>query len=126
MYIDSDIFFALIKLNDRHAEFAKTVFSRNDKKYTSVLTLVELEIIVKREIDNHLSKNIFERFKELFPDVEIKNLDEKTFSKSLELRKKYSLGVFDSIHAAVALKYDKRIASTDQSYVKIKELKIIK
>jgi len=42
------------------------------------------------------------------------------------LRKKHDFGVFDSIHAATALLFDKRIATTDNVFERVPGLKIIR
>lgn len=43
----------------------------------------------------------------------------------MDLRKRYQLTYFDSLHAATAILYDGRIISTDKVYMEIKELKAI-
>ncbi len=125
MYIDTDILYALLKPNGRHLEFAKKILDSNEIAYTSVITLVELEIVVKREISDFLSQNILEAVMEKAPMLKIVELNQKIFKKSLELRQKFGLGIYDSLHAATAIAKDKKIASTDHIFDRIKELKRI-
>ncbi len=126
MYLDADILFALIKPSDRHQAFAEEVLTKKERLYTSFTTLLELEIVVKREISDDLSMNIMEALQRKVPELEIVSNDTKTFTDSLTLRKKYGVGIFDAIHAATALHHDKRIASTDHIYNRIKGLHWIK
>ncbi len=60
----------------------------------------------------------------------IKNLGEipltfEVIAKALELRKRYSITYFDSLHAASALLHDKTVISTDRVYRRIAELRAI-
>ncbi len=126
MYIDSDLIFALLKPSDRHAFFAGGIISSKEPLYTSIVTLLELEIVVKRELSDYLSQHVLDLVYEKIPSLKILPLSKTNFSKSLELRIKFSLGVFDSIHAAVALSKDKKIVSTDHIFDKIPGLKRIK
>lgn len=125
MYLDVDLIYALIKKGDRHFELAKETVSRKEEIYTSIVSFVELEILIKREISNELSMNLQGIVKEKIPRLKIRGLDLKIFELSLQLRRKFGLGIFDSIHAATALTHDKRIASTDRIYERIKGLKKI-
>jgi predicted nucleic acid-binding protein len=126
MYLDSDIIFALLKLSDRHQSFATQIAETKEELYTSTITLTELAIVVKREMSDDLSMNLMEAISRKFPKLKIVSTDAKSFNESMELRKKYGMGIFDSLHAAIALNHDKRIASTDHVYDRIKILNRIK
>lgn len=125
MYVDTDILYALLKPNDRHLEFAKKILASNEAPCTSAITLVELEIVVKRELSDFLSQNILDAVLEVAPSLKILELNQKILKKSLELRQKFGIGVYDSIHAATAIAKGKKIASTDHIFDRIKELKRI-
>lgn len=86
------------------------------------LLLVELEIVVKRELSDEMSKHTHQIFMEKFQKVKIMPFNEKIYKKSQELRKRFDLGVFDSIHAATALLEDGKIASTDSAYDRVQGL----
>ncbi len=45
--------------------------------------------------------------------------------KTSEIREKYSLTYFDSLHGAAAILLDGKIISSDKVYKKVKELKVI-
>lgn len=124
MYIDTDILYAVIKKGDRHSDFAESILCRKNL-YTSVVTLLELEILVKREISDELSKENLVIFRKKFPKVKVVHFDGKVYAKSQELRKSFDLGIFDSGHAATAALRDKEIASTDTVYDRVAGLKRI-
>lgn len=125
MYLDVDVMLALVKEKDFHKEYAKKICFIKEDKYTSVITLLELEIVIKREISDLLSMELMDIIFKILPEIKIVNCDKEIFENSLLLRKKFGMGIFDSIHASTALKFDKRIASTDNIYKKIKGLTII-
>jgi predicted nucleic acid-binding protein len=125
VYVDLDLIYAKIKKDDHLRGISSSILKSKEKQYTSIVTLLELEIVLKREISDYLSKETMQLFGENFPRIKIIGLNEKIFEKSLELRKKCGLGIFDAIHAATALLHDKRIASTDTSYKRVPGLKTI-
>ncbi len=126
MYVDADVIFAVLKPNDRHLDFARKIINSKEKLYTSTVTFVELEIVLKRELSDFLSQNVLTLVLEKIPVLEIIHFDKKILDKSLELRKQFGVGIFDSIHAATALLYDKKIASSDHIFDRINSLKRIK
>ena len=123
MYADTDVIYALIRPGDRHREYAERMLNIREKIYTSAITIVELEIVIKREISDELSKTAVNLAKIKIPTLKILPLGEKTLKSAEQLRKRYGLGIFDSIHAAAALEADGRIASTDEIYDRISGLK---
>ncbi len=126
MYIDTDIIYALIKAEDPHKTFALRISKTQERKYASVLLLVELELVIKKEIGDLESKEVLHLIEELPFSLELKPVDKMTMEKSLELRKIHNLGIFDSIHAACAFLDDKKIASTDKVYDRISELQRVR
>ncbi|MFA4855940.1 MAG: PIN domain-containing protein [archaeon] len=126
MYVDLDLIYAKIKKDDRLQETSRNILKSKERQYTSVITLLELELVLKREISDYLSKESSLLFIENFPKIKIVGFSQKIFEKSLELRKKYDFGAFDSIHAATALLFDKRIATTDNAFERVPNLKVIR
>lgn len=125
MYVDLDLIYAKIKKDDRLAAISARILQAKEPQYTSIATLLELEIVLKREVSDYLSRETAQLFEENFPKVKIINLNQKIFGKSLELRRRYNLGIFDSIHAATALLHDKKIATTDSVYKRMPNIKIV-
>lgn len=126
MYLDTDIIYGLIKPEDQHSDFAKKIFEMKEKKYSSVALIIELELVIKKEVGETISRRIFDLLKGLPQEITIIEINKKTMELSLQLRRENNLGIFDSIHAASALLKDKRIASTDDAYDRVKGLTRIK
>ena len=126
MYVDADILYALLKPSDRYLEFAKKIVDSTDNLYTSVVSFIEVEFVVKRELNDFLAENVLEALLQKIPRLKIVPFNRDILQKSLELQQEFGVSVFDSIHAATALVKDKRIASTDHAYDRIPRLKRIK
>ena len=122
MYVDSDIIYALLRPEDRLRELARRIIQRDKKIYTSIITVLELQLVAKREISEIYSQKMLEEIKAILPDLVFKEYTQDTINKSSFLRKKYGLGIFDSIHAATSFMNDKLIAYTDHIYDRINGL----
>ncbi len=125
MYLDADILFAFLKPADRHLEFAKKIISASETQYTSVITFVELELVVKRELNDYLARHVTQAILKKIPKLKIVPFNSKLLEASLKLQQELGFGIFDSFHAATALSKDKRIASTDHVFDRIPKLKRI-
>ncbi len=119
MYLDTDVFLAAIKPKDWLNEFAKQLQKVPETKYTSALTLIEIELVLIREPHFGDAFEIPALIRNAFPEIQVKTLDEIVFKNSLDLRRKYGLTTFDAIHAATAQAHDSRIASSDGQYDRI-------
>ena len=119
MYVDVDLLYALIKENDRHRETAEKVLGGKSKLCTSAVGLLELEILIKREMSDFLSLHVDELVRQKFPKLKVIPFSEKLFKESLALRQRHGLGIFDSIHAATALAVRHKIASTDHVFDRV-------
>lgn len=125
MYLDADIIYALLKPADRHLEFAKKTIATKETLYTSTIAFVELELVVKRELNDYLARHITEAVLKKIPKLKIVPFDKKILVVSLKLQQEFGLGIFDSFHAATALSKDKKIASTDHIFERIPKLERI-
>lgn len=125
MYLDVDVLYALLKDRDYHKEYAQKVVSEKEVKVTSSVSLLELEIVVKRELGDAHSLNLTRWVERLVPGLKIIAFSHNQFEKSLELRAKHGLGIFDAVHAAVCLERGGRMASTDKAYARIPGIRIV-
>jgi len=126
--IELDMMIAFVNKMDRLHDVSRKLFHKislgeiSDIKVASSAYL-EYELILKSR--GYSSKDIYN---DLQAFKYIKNLGEiplsiKIILKAIELRNKYNISYFDSLHAATAIEYDKVIISTDHIYREIKELK---
>lgn len=128
--IELDLLIALVNKEDKLHETASKLFeaAANGKigKITiAASALMEYELILKSRgyNDEEISADI----KAL---TRIKNVGEAPINaqvilKAINLRRKYQLTYFDSLHAATAILQDGTIISSDKAYQEIKELKTI-
>ncbi|HLD76236.1 MAG TPA: PIN domain-containing protein [Candidatus Norongarragalinales archaeon] len=126
MYLDADVLYALLKRDDFQKPYALNILQKKDRKYTSTVTLLELEIVVKRELGDAMSLGLSDWLKRRIPDLRIVPFSRPDFEKSLTLREKYGLGIFDAAHAASCLNDDGVMASTDHVYDRIPGLARVK
>src|SRR3989344_3513882 len=98
MYLDTDIILALIKDKDWLRNYIDLNKIKNAK--TSVLTLIEAELVLIREFGRKETFRI-NKVKEL--KIKVFDLDKKTFDLSNTLLRKYNITIFDSFHAAFCL-----------------------
>ncbi len=123
MYVDADVFVALTKPNDRHRPWAEKIMSYDETKCTSIVTLIELQFVLQREVDTDAALAFIEEFGNKFPDVQLLALDRQTLNESIQLRKTYGLSILDAIHATVCLQKDRRMASTDGCFDRVPNLR---
>lgn len=121
--MDTDVLYALLKKDDFQKPYALNILRQDDRKYTSSVTLLELEIVVKRELGDAVSLGLKAWLTRQLPELKILSFTGLHFEKSLELREKYGLGIFDAAHAAICLQEDGVMASTDHVYDRIPGLR---
>jgi|SRR3989344_3754998 len=120
MYLDTDIILALIKDKDWLKQYINLKKIKNLR--TSVLTLVESELVLSREFGR---SDIFKVNKVNDFKIKILTLDKKIFDLSNKLLKQYNINIFDSIHAAFCLNYKEKILSTDHIFDLVENLERI-
>ncbi len=104
----------------------RKIASAIGRKCTSSITLLELELVLKRELGESFGLQAETLARAAIPEIEVVDFTLEQFQKSLELREKYGFGIFDSIHAAVALEKHAQMASTDKAYDKLPQLNRIR
>jgi len=113
MYVGVDVLYAYLKESDWLKESAEKILKKKVK--TSVITIVEVEIVAKRDFGDEFANSVFERLKEL-KSLEIVSLEPKILEKAVEFRINFGLNIFDSLHAASAFVLDEEIVSSDRVY----------
>lgn len=117
MYLDTDVILALIKEKDWLKNYIKISKIKNRK--TSVLALIEAELVLAREFGR---KEIFKINQIKNYKIKILDLNEKIFNLSNKLLKQYNINIFDSLHAAICLENKEKILSTDHIFDVIENL----
>ena len=126
MYLDTDVLYALIKEKDFNKEYAEKAVAEKGPKYTSTITLVELEIVIKRELGDGLSLSTAALVEKAVPKIRLLDFTARQFEKSLLLREKHGLGIFDAFHAAVCLDKKLEMAPTDAAYGRVPGIRRVK
>ncbi|MFA5246851.1 MAG: PIN domain-containing protein [Candidatus Micrarchaeia archaeon] len=126
MYLDVVVLFALVKKEDYNKPYAERITAMKGEKMTSTAALLELELVTNRELGPEVAMKLDEWLVEKFPKLKIVDFNHRHFQKSLELRKKYGLGILDSLHAAICLDKKQPIASTDIAFDRVPGLARIK
>lgn len=111
-----DVLYAHLKPTDWLKEPSNAIISKIESGvldgYTSIIAVTELKIVSKRDFDVSFSNSIYANIKEI-KNIELKVLTEDVVSKAVDIREKYDLNIFDSIHAATALLNDKSLKRID-------------
>jgi len=90
-----------------------------------VAAYLEYELILRsRGYSEKEIRNDLNNFRDM-PNLDEAPLTLDILIKASELREKYNLSFFDSLHAATALPSDKVIISMDPDYGRIRELRTI-
>ena len=126
--IDSDMILAYIKKDDRHQESAEKLFGKiiagELEVYISSSMFVEIAFVLKRIDQLGLLSDVYKLIYKM-PNISIIPISENIIETAYKHMMK-DIGILDSIQAATALRYDKKIISTDHIFDKIKGLQRIK
>ncbi|MBI4154522.1 type II toxin-antitoxin system VapC family toxin [Candidatus Woesearchaeota archaeon] len=123
IYLDADIFLALIKKEDRLKDNAKKFLNsnKNYKFVTSSLTCLEIWFYLYR---NNLNVKVLSSIRAIMTIAHIVDYTFEDLEASIFLSSQFNLSPADSIHAILALAFD-GIVSSDASFDKVKGLKRI-
>jgi len=128
--IELDMLIALVNREDDHHKIASKIFnavSQGEIKNVAVAAsaLIEYELILRSRgyRDEEIAADI-----RAFTSIEgMKEapLTSEIILRALDLRVKYQLTYFDSLHAATATLWDGVIISVDKAYLRVRELKAV-
>ena len=129
MLIETDFLISLVRENDRHhIRTLKILEKFREHIKLSPYTLAELDLLVWSNTFKVKDKELFFKLlEETLNYYTIETLKPKFthVAKAYELREKYSLSFFDSLHAAVANIENIPLLSYDKTYSKIEEIKYV-
>ena len=127
--VETDILISAIDLADPHHEEAKEIIASMGNMALSPYTLMELNLLIRS--GNIVVKNYELFWKELwniarFYDIDLMTPHPLYHAKAGELRERYNLTYFDSLHASTAIVEEMKLVSFDRkAYEKIKELSYV-
>ncbi len=129
MLIETDIIISLVRKNDKQHYNTLKILEKHKKELSlSPYSLSELDLLVWSDTFKVKNKELFFKLLEetiKFYDVDIVKPKALHVAKAYELRLKYGLLFFDSLHAATAIIEKTPLLSYDGVYEKVKELKYI-
>ncbi len=126
--IELDLLIALVNREDKLHEVASKLFEaavqgKIGRMTIAASALMEYELVLRSR--GYSEEDIAADIRAL---TNIRNVDEAPLNSqvmiaAIDLRKRYQLSYFDSLHAATAIQQDGTIISTDKAYMRISELK---
>jgi len=129
MLIETDIIISLVRRNDKqHYNTLKILKKYRKELLLSPYSLSELDLLIWSDTFRVKDKELF--FKLLGETIKFYNVDVVKpralhVAKAYELRLKYDLSFFNSLHAATAIIEKTPLLSYDRVYGKVKELNYI-
>ena len=118
--VDADVLYAYMDPSDWLHNYAVKVVEKIKKRELKVkvspIIILELAIVIKRDLSEKAMLRIYDKIKDL--KVEILSVNEKTVEEAFKYLKK-NMGIFDAYHAATAKTYNLTIIGTDQKYDKV-------
>lgn len=121
MYVDADVLYAHLKPTDWLKKYAEHILALPNLT-TSIITVIELELIARRDFDEPFAHSILSRLKKL-KNLTFIDLNETITSEASTLRKKYGLNIFDALHLSTAISAKEQIiVSSDHMFDTVREL----
>jgi len=126
--IETDILVALASREDKHHLEAKEVLEKADSVSLSPYSLFELDLLIASGVIKVEPTAFYRALADVLSYFEITILrpEPSHLATAWELRNKYGLSFFDSLHAAVAIEERDILVSYDRAYSSVKELTYIR
>lgn len=126
LYLDANVFIYATLNTEDIGENARSLLQKiqcgEEKAVTSALTFDEVFWVIKKH-DQEAALTACQALLN-FPNLEIEKVDKELVLFALQLIEKHHLAPRDAIHAATAIRNNiEIIASTDEHFDKIKQLK---
>src|SRR3989338_10719442 len=120
LYLDTDIFLALIKDDDRHKKAAEHFLrhSQGNELVTSVITCLEVWFYLYKQGKQEQTLNALRAIEAL---AKIKEITFGEMQTAALLSQQVQLSPADAVHARQALECD-ALVSSDKSFDRVKEL----
>ena len=129
MLIETDTIISLVRRNDKHHQTTLSILEKyRGELVLSPYSLNELDLLIWSGTFKVRNKELFFKLlEETLKFYVVEALKPKAYhiAKAYELRRKYGLSFFDSLHAAVATVENMPLLSYDRTYEKISELSYV-
>jgi len=125
--IETDVILALASSTDKHHSEAVEIIRKVKPLKLSPYALVELDLLILSGKLKVEVQKFYEGLSEVlsYYGLEIIAPSPKHLAKSWELRGRYNVTYFDSLHAGAAIIENEALISYDKTYSNIKELKYL-
>jgi len=122
--IETDVVIALASKTDKHHEDIKRLLDKLTTIKLSPYSLIELDLLVTSHNLIVKTPDFYQALNDVLEYYKISVLAPRPshFIEAWNLKKKYNLTFFDSLHAATALEEKETLVSYDKMYSKVKEL----
>jgi len=123
--IETDVVIALASKTDKHHEDVKKLLDRLAITELSPYSLIELDLLITSRSLIVKIPDFYQALNDVLEYYKISVLAPRPshFIEAWNLRKRYNLTFFDSLHAATALEEEEVLVSYDKTYSRVKELK---
>jgi predicted nucleic acid-binding protein len=115
--IETDVILALVSRSDKHHREAIEIIKSVKPLKVSPYALTELDLLIMSGRLEVKIPSFYEAFGKTlsYYDIEVVKQDPKHLAKGWELREKYSLTYFDSLHASTAVIENETLISYDKN-----------
>ena len=125
--VETDVILALISQTDKHHHEAVKLIKQVKPLRLSPYALIELDLLIQA---GKLEAKTVELYKALnealtYHGVEVIKPTPIHLAKAWQLREKYQLTYFDSLHASTAIVEGEALISYDKAYLEVKELRYL-
>ena len=123
--IETDILIALASKTDKHHNEVRMILNKLDETKLSPYSFTELDLLITSKALIVKLPDFYNVLKAVFTyyGLSIIPSNPSHLARAWNLRRKYGLTFFDSLHAAIALEEDEVLISFDKKYGKIEGLK---
>ena len=125
--IETDMILALASSTDKHHNEAVKIIREIRPLRLSPYALIELDLLVLSGKFEVRVPDFYENLSETlqYYNLEIIKPNPRHLARGQELRRKYNLTYFDSLHASTAIVENEILISYDKIYSNVKELKYL-
>jgi len=125
--IETDFLIALISKGDKHHSEVKEILEKLSKALLSPYSFIELDLLINSGVLKVKPSDFYRALANVltYYGVFVPRIKPGHLMRAWDLRNRYNLTFFDSLHAAVAIEESEVLMSYDRVYSIVKELKYL-